>query len=576
MARRSALLVVAAALALARASSPPSSLRGGAAARSAPPSKPPSFVFLLSESLDGRLLRPDSPAKIPHIRALLASGSVRFDSAYSNSPVCAPARSALHSGRDVHRIPHTHNGMAVRGAWNNYEGLDRNYSGGLLHERLAAAGYATQVSGKTDWVVGGHSETCQLASLSFYVPWPYNITADGGWNEEDVFCASDGPVAPGGSGGAEGSVYEADWKIMNETARFAASAPQPFYAFAGTSILHPPYATTQHWYAVAAEQPVPDWLPLDSPALHPCDLQASMKRGCTPGGANASALADFYSVARRARVRRVYLAELEEFDAMVGLVVAALDAAGRWRDGSTKIVLAADHGDMQLERQMFYKMVPYDASARVPLIFASPALAPLGAKTVTQPATLIDIFPTLLGLAGAPVPDFADGFDLAPFLAGAERDAARPPFVAMQNHDEDLSSSWFAVANGTHKYIVYGAGGLVAPQLFDLVNDPSETTNLFNSSDAARAAQASLDAAQRTIIDYPSVAQDVADYQLEQLRWWAANGTTDWRKEIQSPNIRWHDAFAAHSKEALAAVEAYLAQPAAVIRACNGAVVANI
>ena len=54
------------------------------------------------------------------------------------------------------------------------------------------------------------------------------------------------------------------------------------------------------------------------------------------------------------------------------------------------------------------------------------------------------------------------------------------------------------------------------------------------------------------------------------------NGTTDWRKEIQSPNIRWHDAFAAHSKEALAAVEAYLAQPAAVIRACNGAVVANI
>ena len=139
MARRSALLLVAAALALARASSPPSSLRG-AAARSAPPAKPPSFVFLLSESLDGRLLRPDSPAKIPHIRALLASGSVRFDSAYSNSPVCAPARSALHSGRDVHRIPHTHNGMAVRGAWNNYEGLDRNYSGGLLHERLAAAG----------------------------------------------------------------------------------------------------------------------------------------------------------------------------------------------------------------------------------------------------------------------------------------------------------------------------------------------------------------------------------------------------------------------------------------------------
>ena len=326
---------------------------GAPRVRAAAPATAPSFVFLLSESLDGRLLREGSAAKIPNIRALVAGGSVRFDAAYSNSPVCAPARSALHSGRDVHRIAHSHNGMLVNGAWNNYEGLDSNYSGGLLHERLAAAGYATQVNGKRDWTVGGHSETCMLSSLSFNVAWPYNITADGGWNEEDVFCASDGPVAPGGSGGAAGSAYADDWETMNKTAHFAASAKQPLYVFAGTSILHPPYQTTQHWYDIAAEQPVPEWQPLDSPALHPCDLQASMKRGCTPGLANASARADFYSTARRARVRRVYLAELEEFDAMVGLVVATLDAAGRWRDGSTTIVLAADHGDMQLEKQMF-------------------------------------------------------------------------------------------------------------------------------------------------------------------------------------------------------------------------------
>jgi arylsulfatase A-like enzyme len=75
----------------------------------------PSFVFILSESLDGRLLRPDSLARIPNIRALLAGGSVRFDSAYSNSPVCAPSRSSLHSGRAPHKIPHMHNGMAVSG-----------------------------------------------------------------------------------------------------------------------------------------------------------------------------------------------------------------------------------------------------------------------------------------------------------------------------------------------------------------------------------------------------------------------------------------------------------------------------
>jgi hypothetical protein len=37
-----------------------------------------------------------------------------------------------------------------------------------------------------------------------------------------------------------------------------------------------------------------------------------MKRGCTPSSTNASAYADFYSLQRRERIRRIYLAELEE------------------------------------------------------------------------------------------------------------------------------------------------------------------------------------------------------------------------------------------------------------------------
>jgi len=72
-------------------------------------------------------------------------------------------------------------------------------------------------------------------------------------------------------------------------------------------------------------------------------------------------------------------------------------------------VLARNAARMQLEHQLFYKMVPYDASARVPLVFASPALAvasprlqrgsgsELGAagRTVYSPVTLLDIVPML-------------------------------------------------------------------------------------------------------------------------------------------------------------------------------------
>ncbi len=60
----------------------------------AAPSTPPNFVFLLSESLDGRLLRPGSPALIPNIRRLMSQG-VTFDTAYANSPVWCVACATL-------------------------------------------------------------------------------------------------------------------------------------------------------------------------------------------------------------------------------------------------------------------------------------------------------------------------------------------------------------------------------------------------------------------------------------------------------------------------------------------------
>ena len=110
--------------------------------------------------------------------------------------------------------------------------------------------------------------------------------------------------------------------------------------------------------------------------------------------------------------------------------------------------------------------------------------------------------------------------------------------------------------NGTHKLVQYGPGGLVRPQLSDVVADPDELVNLHNASDAARAAEASLDAALRSDIDCPAVAQDVANYQLAQFRFWT-NAMTDWRTEIASANVRWQAAFAAHHDLALAAVEAY-------------------
>lgn len=54
---------------------------------------------------------------------------------------------------------------------------------------------------------------------------------------------------------------------------------------------------------------------------------------------------------------------IAEFDAMVGAYMQAIEAAGLWNN--TYFVVTSDHGDMQMEHQQFYKMVPYDASSMV-------------------------------------------------------------------------------------------------------------------------------------------------------------------------------------------------------------------
>ena len=142
--------------------------------------------------------------------------------------------------------------------------------------------------------------------------------------------------------------------------------------------------------------------------------------------------------------------------------------------------------------------------------------------------------------------------------------------------DTDQSMSWFAVVNGSHKLVQYGTGLEVPPQLFDLCADPGEMTNLFNTSDAARAAEAALDAALRTVVDYPAVAQDIAEYQLAQFRYWT-NVTHDWRTVLNSSQMRWQEPYNAHSAIALAAAETYLAQagPATIVP-CDGRLAANL
>jgi arylsulfatase A-like enzyme len=553
----------------------------------APPTRP-NIVFLHGESTDGRLFRPGSPVPLPNIRGLMASGGVTFDMTYSNAPVCCPSRASMLTGRYPHRVGHPHNGLFVKGVYNNYEGLTADNA--TVFDMLAASGYAVRIEGKTDWENGGHTESAMLEALTHNVAFPYNVSRDGGWSQEDV-CASNGTVIAGGSGGAAGSAYPTEWKtVEGNTAWIAsrASNSTPFLVYQGFNIIHPPYATSEYWFNKinASDVTVPVWPALDD--MHPCDLQQSMLKGCLPADDDAAAFDD---PARIRRIRTIYYAMVAEWDAMVGAYVAAVRDAGLL--DNTVFVVDADHGDMQLLRRQFYKMVQFEASAHVPLLIAGPGIA---TQVVPQPTQLLDIFPTLLDLAGLPVPADTDGYSLLPFLSGESVDPSRPTSVISQFHGDDISMSWFMAVEGTPpspaggdgedggaagawtyvKYVNFGLGNHsdvgVVPQLFNLTADPEETTNLWTSSDPTAARLESL---LLKTIDYPTVAADVAAYQQDMFRWWMGANPTTWQKQLSDPTVvRWAQAWEdAGPNASLAAVEAWLAAPRGFILPCRNATV---
>merc|ERR1719482_955823 len=89
--------------------------------------------------------------------------------------------------------------------------------------------------------------------------------------------------------------------------------------------------------------------------------------------------------------------------------------------------------------------------------------------------------------------------------------ADRPDFVVSQFHGDNIAMSWFLVVQDGFKLIVWGTGKQHPNQLFDLVNDGNETTNLVDKPEQAQRVQSMLGKLQG-VVDFPTIAQNVAKY----------------------------------------------------------------
>ena len=185
---------------------------------------------------------------------------------------------------------------------------------------------------------------------------------------------------------------------------------------------------------------------------------------------------------QRQRQRAFYLANVTMIDEKVGEIMETLSTT-HYADNSI-VIFTSDHGDCLTDHGQSQKWTMYDQITRVPMIVWAPNRF-VGGRSIPQLVQQMDIGPTILQWAGLDVPpeleasSVTDAFDAEPDFAG------RPFVYCEQAKDGNLTGCEFMsmVRDQTHKVIHF----LDEPhgQLFDLVADPDERDNLWDSPEHA-------------------------------------------------------------------------------------------
>ena len=398
--------------------------------------------------------------KTPSLDRLRSEG-VRFDSAYTNCPLCAPARATLFSGKAASKTRSYDNASSFP--------CDTPTFAHYLRDR----GYETAASGKMHFV--GPDQLHGLERRLTTDIYPSNFVWTPDWNHD----RTRGIENQKGVHGSEAGVctwseqLDYDEKAHLEALEFLRSHRQdshnqnPFFLFVSYTHPHLPYLITRKYWDIYEECEIdlpllPEPVSADSTEM---DLWLTDYEGLPEG--------DRKNHETIRSMRRAYYGMVSYVDEKVGQLLECVEAMG-FRD-NTAIIFLSDHGDMLGERGLVEKRVFYESSARIPLICSYPGHWKPGLR-VDVPVSLVDIFPTLVELAGGTPPEGLDGLSLFPLLEGESRgefDRA----VLSEYFAEGVLSPCFMLRHANYKYIeVYNGRS----QLFDLVADPLETTNLLS------------------------------------------------------------------------------------------------
>jgi choline-sulfatase len=441
-------------------------------------SVPPNVLMICIDDLNDWVgfLGGHPQASTPHMDAL-AKGGVSFTNAHCAVPVCSPSRISVMSG-----IAPTTHGSYELGP--KYEELPALNQVPTLQRYFKDHGYVTLSGGKVlHHDFGGRLANDIDQSLGRQrgprPQAPMNRPAD--WS-----AAWDWGRFP------ETNEEMADFQLAQHAAQaLQQDFDKPFFMSVGFFRPHVPLYVPPEWFDLydeatldLAQSPEND---LDDLPRHFLSINHY---------AAAPTHAEVLKHQKQRGLTQAYLASISFVDHCVGVVLEALNQSP-YQD-NTLVILWSDHGFHLGEKQHWAKRTLWQESTRVPLLIKGPGIT--ADQTCVEPASLIDLYPTLVEFCGLPENRKNEGISLVPQLDNPETPREQPA----------LTSSYFgnhSVRSRDWRLIVYDDG---SQELYHHTADPRELDNLANDS------------------DYDSV-------RLELEKWLPQKATPEFKKKSERP-----------------------------------------
>ena len=402
----------------------------------------------------------NADVKSPHIDRLAAE-AVLFDSAYSSSPLCTPARYAFMTGQNI----------SACGGYDNAAYMPATMPTFAHYLRLM--GYRTCLSGKMHFVGPDQLHGFEDRVTTDIYP------ADFGWIPDwenaderiDLWYHNMSSVKQAGVASITNQLAYDDevgsqaMRVLYDHARGEDGRPLCLVA----SFIHPhdPYATRQKYWDLYADTDIA--LPTVS---RPATQDAHNARLEKVIALDAVDVSDQEII----NARRAYYGNVSYVDEWLGRLRATLEECGM--ADNTTILFTADHGDMLGEFGLWYKMSFREWSNRIPLIVHQPQR--FSPRRVKNPVAQVDVLPTLVDIANdagaGPRPEPIDPLQGRSLLPLCDGDASNDPDACVSEYlAEGTAAPMLMIRRGQYKYISCTTD---AEQLFDLANDPQELENL--------------------------------------------------------------------------------------------------